>query len=178
MIQVKDKKFEIYIPGNKIRERIRELGQQISRDYAGEQPVLVGVLNGVYMFFSELTKAISIDIEVSFTRYASYHAGTTSSGEVKKLIGFNADNIKGRDIIIVEDIIDTGLTMNKLLQDVQEFSPRSVKVASLLHKPEALQKQTKIDYLGFEIENKFVVGFGLDYDELGRNLTDLYVLKK
>jgi len=175
-MRVKDKEFTVFIDREKLQQRVQDLGQQITQDHKGQVPVLVCVLNGAYMFFSDLTKSIDLQIEVSFTRYASYHSDTQSSGEVRKLIGFEAENIAGRDVIIVEDIIDTGLTMNKLLADVSAFGPKSVKVASLLFKPDALQHKTQIDYLGFEIADKFVVGYGLDYDGEGRNLCDLYQL--
>ncbi len=173
-MKIKDLDFRVYIPNEKINNRVEELAEQITWDFRGKSPVLVGVLNGCFMFLSDLVKEIDLDVEICFTKYSSYQS-TESSGKVIELIGF--DNvIKGKDVIIVEDIVDTGLTMGHLLKEIQKFSPKSVKVTALLYKPEALKHEAKIDYLGFEIKNKFVVGYGLDYDGFGRNLKDIYIL--
>lgn len=174
-MQVHDKTFEIYIHQQDIQARVHELGQQIAKDYAGKKPILVGVLNGAFIFLADLARAIPLDVEVSFIRFASY-SGTQSTGKIVKFMGFD-DRIKGKDIILVEDIVDTGHTMQYLLGEILAFSPNSVAVATLLFKKAALQVETKIDYTGFEIDNKFVLGYGLDYDELGRNLEHIYILK-
>ncbi|MDW7695804.1 hypoxanthine phosphoribosyltransferase [Flammeovirgaceae bacterium SG7u.111] len=173
-MQVHDKKFKIYIDDKAVSAKVKELGAQVMKDYEGKEPILIGVLNGAFMFLSELAKNIDMPAEFSFIKYSSY-IDTKSSGKVVQLIGFDRE-IEGRDVIIVEDIIDTGLTMKSLLGELIKYKPASIKLASLLFKPEALQTDVKIDYLGFEIKNEFVVGYGLDYNGLGRNLPHIYVL--
>lgn len=175
MIEIKDKKFIPFIDSAKLETRIKELGSEISRDFNGTQPVIIGVLNGAFMFLSDLSKAISIPAEISFVKISSYQ-GEHSSGEVKQLFGLEAD-IENREVIIVEDIVDTGLSMSYLLELIKNKKPKNVYVVTLLHKPEALEKDIKMDYIGFNIPNKFVVGYGLDYDGLGRNLAEIYQLK-
>lgn len=172
-IKVEDKEFEIFLENDTLNKRIRLLGIQMNVDYEGKCPLFIGILNGSFVFMADLIKEIDVPCEVAFMRVASYQ-GDSSSGKVKELIGLPED-IEGRDIIIVEDIVDTGLTLAYILKTIKEKHPASVKVASLLLKPEALQHEiTDLAYVGFEIPNEFVVGYGLDYNGLGRNLTDIY----
>ncbi|MGY6522477.1 MAG: hypoxanthine phosphoribosyltransferase [Mongoliitalea sp.] len=175
MITIKDKEFQPFINADNIQERLFTLGTDITKDYLDKTPLLIGILNGSFMFLSDLVKYISCPIEVSFIRVASYH-GTASTGEVKSIMGLNTD-IKGRHVIIVEDIVDTGLSMKKILEELESMHPESISVVTLLLKPEALKYPIDCKYVGFEIPNKFVVGYGLDYDGLGRNLPEIYQLK-
>ena len=172
-IQVEDKEFEIFLENDTINKRIRLMGIQLNVDYENKCPLVIGVLNGSFLFMADLIKEVNIPCEVAFMRVASYE-GTSSSGQVKELIGLPA-NIKDRDIIVVEDIVDTGLTLTHILKMIKEKNPASVKVASLLLKPTALKYEIEdLAYVGFEIPNEFVVGYGLDYNGLGRNLIDIY----
>jgi len=172
-IKVEDREFEIFLENDTINKRIRLLGIQLNVDYEGKCPLFIGILNGSFLFMADLIKEIEIPCEVAFMRVASYE-GTSSSGQVKELIGL-PDAIEGRDIIIVEDIVDTGLTLTHIVKTIKEKNPSSLKVASLLLKPAALQHEIdELYYVGFEISNEFVVGYGLDYNGLGRNLTDIY----
>lgn len=172
-IQVEDKEFEIFLENDTINKRIRLMGIQLNVDYENKCPLFIGVLNGSFLFMADLIKEVNIPCEVAFMRVASYE-GTSSSGQVKELIGLPA-NIKDRDIIVVEDIVDTGLTLTHILKMIKEKNPASVKVASLLLKPTALKYEIEdLAYVGFEIANEFVVGYGLDYNGLGRNLIDIY----
>jgi len=172
-IQVEDKEFEIFLENDTINKRIRLMGIQLNVDYENKCPLFIGVLNGSFLFMADLIKEVNIPCEVAFMRVASYE-GTSSSGQVKELIGLPA-NIKDRDIIVVEDIVDTGLTLTHILKIIKEKNPASVKVASLLLKPTALKYEIEdLAYVGFEIPNEFVVGYGLDYNGLGRNLIDIY----
>lgn len=173
-IQLRDKQFEILLPQAVIEERIKELAQEISRDYAGTCPIFLAILNGSFLFAAELLKAVPIECEITFLRVASYQA-TESTGKVTEVLGLKED-ITDREVIILEDIIDTGLTMAAIREQLLAQHPKSLAIASLFQKPEALQTPVVIEYLGFELENKFVLGYGLDYDGLGRNLSDLYVL--
>lgn len=146
----------------------------ISKDYEGRCPLFLVVLNGAFLFAGELVKHIPLTCEITFIRLSSY-SQTESTGKVKEIIGLD-DNIENRDIIIIEDIVDTGLTIAQLLKQIEDKKPKSVEIATLLHKPEALKTPVAMRYIGFEIENKFVVGYGLDYDGIGRNLDSIYVL--
>lgn len=176
MIDVGDKAFSLFIERKLIENRIAELAGQINQDYQEKRPLLVGVLNGSFMFASDLMKALTIPCEISFIKVASYHQ-TASSGWVTELFGLQED-AQNRHLIIVEDIVDTGLTMSGIIANLQQRNPESIEIATLLFKPTALQKNIHLKYVGFEIANRFVVGFGLDYAGLGRNLPDLYVLKE
>ena len=174
MKHIKDKNFVPFIESDKLQTRIKALAQQINKDYAGKNPLLIGVLNGSFMFIADLFKSIEIECEITFIRVSSYQQ-TESSGHIKQILGMNED-IKSRHVVIVEDIVDTGLTMQEVLGQLASKKPASIKIMTLLYKPDALKVPLKIDYAGFEIENKFVIGFGLDYDGLGRNLDAIYVL--
>lgn len=168
--------FEPYISRDQIDARVAELGKEITRDYAGKMPLFICVLNGAFPFASDLFRAFDDDGEIAFIRLQSY-SGTSSTGVIKEVLGLNAD-VKDRDVIIVEDIVDTGHTIDKLLKDIKAGNPKSVRVATLLFKPEALVKDVKPDYVAFEIPRKFVIGFGLDLDGVARNLNDIYTLKE
>ncbi len=171
-VKIKDKKFSIFISSDKIQKSIDDIAQKINNDVKGKTPLFVVVLNGAFMFAAELLKEININCEISFVKFSSYKK-TKSSLNVKKLIGLNED-IKGRTLIIVEDIVDSGITMDNFINDIKKYEPKDIKIATLLYKPKAFTKNFKVDYVGIEIPNDFVVGHGLDYDGLGRNLTDIY----
>jgi hypoxanthine phosphoribosyltransferase len=166
--------FEVFIEKSIIEKRISDLASEINRDYEGKCPLFLAILNGSFMFAAELMKSVSVSCEITFLRVSSYQA-TESSGKVVEILGLT-ENIEGRDIIVVEDIVDTGLTMIELKQQLLSQSPASLSIVTLFQKPEALKQPIDIQYIGFEIANKFVLGYGLDYDGLGRNLGDLYVL--
>jgi hypoxanthine phosphoribosyltransferase len=174
-IQVLDKSFEPYLKEAAIQEKITELAGQLNKEYAGKRPLFLSILNGAFLFTADLFKQITIEAEVSFIKLASYK-GTSSTGNVITAIGLDI-NVKDRDIIILEDIIDTGKTLHHYLPQLESMQPASVKIAVLLNKKDALLYPVQIDYACFEIPNKFVVGYGLDYDGLGRNSRDIYQLK-
>jgi hypoxanthine phosphoribosyltransferase len=176
MLRIKDKDFEVFIKNNQIQKRVMELGAQISSDFENKEPVFLPILNGAFLFAGDLIKEISINCEVSFIKTQSY-SGTESTGSVKKLIGLDLE-LKGRHVILVDDIVDTGLTMYSLIEEIKNHLPASIHIITLLLKPEALQKELEIKYVGFTIPTKFVVGYGLDYDRLGRNLKDIYQIIK
>lgn len=174
LIRVHDKQFEPYLTSEEIALRIKMVAQQINADYAGKKPLFIAILNGSFMFASDLFKEITIDAEICFIKLASYK-GSKSTGHVITAIGLDMDII-GRDVIVIEDIVDTGKTLNEFLPQIHHQQPASVKIVALLHKPDAMVYPVKIDYLGFSIPNKFVVGYGLDYDGLGRNIREIYRL--
>ncbi len=174
-VRVLDKDFEIYLSNEQIAARVGELGKRISADYEGKPLLLIGMLNGVFMFAADLIREIETPSEITFVRYKSY-SGIESTGQVNQLMGVNRD-LKDLHILIVEDIVDTGLTMKEALAYFKELNPKSIAVASLLLKPECLKVNLDVEYVGFEIPEKFVVGYGLDYDGYGRNLKDIYQLK-
>ncbi|MEO9474256.1 MAG: hypoxanthine phosphoribosyltransferase [Cyclobacteriaceae bacterium] len=171
-ITIWDKTFEPYISSLQIEKVINRLTDEINRDYAGQEVVLIGVLDGVILFFSDLTRRLKFDVTIELIKLKSYD-GTSSTGTVKELIGFN-QNLKGKKILIVEDIIDTGKTLEHLLKMLEKKSPASIEVVTLLLKPEVFGEKFPIKYVGKKIENKFVVGFGMDYDGKGRQLPDIY----
>jgi len=173
-IKVHDKQFVPFLTEEEIQGRIKEMAEAISKDYADKKPLFISILNGSFMFSADLFKYLTIDAEISFIKLASYK-GVKSTGHVVTAIGLDHDLIE-RDIVILEDIVDTGKTLTAFLPQLQHHQPTSLKIAALLHKPEAMQYPIKIDYLGFSIPNKFVVGYGLDYDGLGRNLKEIYQL--
>lgn len=168
--------FEPYITRQQIDSRINELAREIERDCQGSTPLFLCVLNGAFPFASDLFRAVDIDAEISFIRLKSYE-GMGSTGVVKEVIGLQ-ENIEGRTVIVVEDIVDTGNTIAKLLDTLKSHNPAQIKVATLLFKPEALQTDVNPDYIGFSIPKKFIIGFGLDLDGMARNLNDIYVLKE
>jgi hypoxanthine phosphoribosyltransferase len=173
-IKIADLEFEPLINAETIEERVKAIGIQLNEDFKQSVPVFVGVLNGSFLFIADLIKQISIPCEISFTKLASYYGGTTSSLKIRDDIDLIVD-IKGRDVLIIEDIVDTGNTLHYLIDKLKQRGPASIKVCSLLLKPAALQKKIEeLKYVGFEIENEFVVGYGLDYQEMGRNLDAIY----
>ncbi|CAN5642000.1 hypoxanthine phosphoribosyltransferase [soil metagenome] len=173
-VKIHDKEFRISIHSKDIQSRIAALGKQVSEEMNGKKPMFVAVLNGAFLFAADLLKHVSCECEITFVRVSSY-AGTQSTGQVRNLIGLN-ENIEGRTIIIIEDIVDTGDTAMYLFNELKKQQPAEIKIASLLLKPNALKHDLKVDYTGFEVPNDFLVGFGLDYDGIGRNLNDIYTL--
>jgi hypoxanthine phosphoribosyltransferase len=174
LIQVHGKSFEPYLTADMIAAAIKRMAGAINHDYAGKRPLFIGILNGAFMFASDLFKELTVEAEICFIKLASYK-GTKSSGHVTTSIGLDIDLFE-RHVIVIEDIIDTGRTLSEFLPQLQRQQPASLKMAALLHKPEATVYPINIDYLGFTIPNKFVVGYGLDYDGLGRNLKEIYRL--
>ncbi|RZK49029.1 MAG: hypoxanthine phosphoribosyltransferase [Pedobacter sp.] len=172
-IEIEGKKFDLFLEKDTIDKRNRLLGVQINVDYEGKRPILLGILNGSFMFMSDLLKEINLACEISFMQVSSYK-GDQSTGEVKEIIGLSS-TLKGRDILIVEDIIDSGHTLQFIIEKLKTLEPASIQVCTLLFKPNAVKVDIpEIAYIGFEISNEFVVGYGLDYDGLGRNLKDIY----
>lgn len=172
-VTLRDKTFELFIPYEKLMAAIDELGRRINADYKDKElPLFLGVLNGSFMFMSELMQRIEFNCELSFVKLVSYR-GTKSTGKVSELIGL-ADNLEGRHIIVVEDIVDTGESVDHLLRSLTGHNPASIEIATLLFKPQAYTKELPITYSAMSIPNDFIVGFGLDYDQLGRNLRDIY----
>jgi hypoxanthine phosphoribosyltransferase len=174
IIQVKDKSFKPYLSAEQISTQIKKIAAQINIDYADKRPIFIAILNGAFMFAADLFKDITIDAEISFIKIASY-VGTKSTGNVITSIGLD-ESLKDRHVIIIEDIVDTGTTLFKFLPQLRDQHPASLKLAVLLNKPESIQHPIKIDYLGFSVPDKFLLGFGLDYDGLGRNLPAIYQL--
>lgn len=175
VIKLHDKKFRIMIPAEKIDEAVAAVARRINADYCGkETPLFVGVLNGSFMFMSDLIKKIEFNNELSFVKLSSYE-GTASSGCVKSLIGLN-NSIEGRHVIIVEDIVDTGESIEHMVRELQAHKPASVEVCTLFFKPGSYRKELPIKYRAMEIGNEFIVGYGLDYNQLGRSLKDIYVV--
>ena len=173
-ITVKDKVFEISIPHEKILEQVHILAKKINHDLKGQNPLFICVLNGSFIFAADLLKKINIDCGISFIKLASYQ-GTSSTGDVKTLVGLDGD-IKNRVVVIIEDIVDTGNTIVALVNQLSAYNPKDIKIATLLYKPDAYDKNIKIDYIALKVPNDFLVGYGLDYDGLGRNLESIYSL--
>jgi hypoxanthine phosphoribosyltransferase len=174
VIKVHDKSFETYLSEETIIKRVKELSAKISQDYAGQRPLFIAILNGSFMFAADLFKNLSIEAELCFIKLASYK-GMKSSGNVVTSIGLE-DDLFGKEVIIVEDIVDTGKTLHNFLPQLLHQQPKSLKIATLLHKSEATKYTLTLDYVGFDIPDKFVVGYGLDYDGLGRNLKEIHQL--
>lgn len=173
-VTILDKTFETSIPEAEILERVKRVAEQINKDMAGKNPLFLAVLNGSFIFAADLMRFINIPSEISFVKLASYE-GTTSTGEIKEVIGLNED-ISGRDVIIVEDIVDTGSTMKRMLETLGTRNPRSLHICTLLLKPGKLAVPLNVEYVTMEIPNDFIVGYGLDYDQQGRSLRDIYTL--
>jgi len=174
VIKVHDKIFETYLSEETIQQKIKEIGADLNADYKGKRPLFIAILNGAFMFASDLFKQLEIDAEICFIKLVSYR-GMKSSGKIITSIGL-VDDLFGRDVILVEDIVDTGKTLHQFLPKLMHQQPASLRIAALLHKPAASVYPIKIDYLGFSIPDKFVVGYGLDFDGLGRNLREIYQL--
>ncbi len=176
VVKIHDREFVKSISREEIAAQVKRVAERINKDYAGKRPLLLGVLNGCFMFASDLMKELEIECEISFVKFSSYQ-GTDTTGAVNQVMGLN-ESIEGRDVIIVEDIVDTGLTMHNMLQTLAESKPASLAIASLFLKPARLRVPVEVKYSAFEIPDRFIVGYGLDYDGLGRNLPDVYDVKE
>ena len=177
MIQINDKSFEVFIRENELQEKIKMLAARINDEYQGKEVIFIAILNGAFMFAADLLKSITLPCEISFVKVSSYHGGMSTTGRVDELIGLNA-SIENKEVIILEDIVDTGITIDKIITLLKAESPASVKVCTLLYKPDAFKGKKAPELVGITIPNKFVVGYGLDYDEKGRNLREIYQLKE
>lgn len=174
VIQIKDKRFKTFIPEEQIMKEVARVADEINRDLSGTNPLFISVLNGSFMFTADLMKHLTMPCEVSFVKLASYE-GTSSTGKVKELVGLG-DDITGRTVVIVEDIVDTGLTMKQLVETLRARGPKDIKIATLLVKSDKLKVELDINYVAMNIPNDFIVGYGLDYDGLGRNYRDIYTV--
>jgi hypoxanthine phosphoribosyltransferase len=174
IVKIKDKSFKVSIPETEIKSRVKALAEQINKDLAGKNPLFLCVLNGSFIFAADLLREITIPSNISFVKLASYQ-GTTSTGKVKKIIGLNED-LTGRTIVIIEDIVDTGHTMKQMLESLGTHNPASVHICTLFVKPDKLEEPLDIDYFAFSIPDDFIVGYGLDYDQEGRGLKDIYTI--
>lgn len=177
MIQINDKSFEVFIRENELQEKIKTLAARINDEYQGKEVIFIAILNGAFMFAADLLKSITLPCEISFVKVSSYHGGMSTTGRVDELIGLNA-SIENKEVIILEDIVDTGITIDKIITLLKAESPASVKVCTLLYKPDAFKGKKAPELVGMSIPNKFVVGYGLDYDEKGRNLREIYQFKE
>jgi len=175
-IKVKDKTFSVSISERAIKRQIKRIAEKINRDYEGQEPVFLAVLNGSFIFAADLLREIDLPCEISFVKLASYE-GTSSTGSIREVIGLNID-ITGRPVIIIEDIVDTGLTMAHMLETLQSQNPASIDICTLLLKPSKLQVKLDVRYCCMQIPDDFVVGYGLDYDGFGRNTKDIYTIVK
>lgn len=173
-IQVKDRIFKKYLREDEIQTIVKSVADQISHDYSNRSPILCPVLTGSYLFVADLTRYIEFDAEVAFVRYSSY-SGMSSTGKVKTILGF-PQKCKGRDVIIVEDIVDSGISMEYMIEELKKLEPASIAICTFFFKPNNFQKDFKVDYVGKEIPNDFIVGYGLDYDGVGRTYRDVYVV--
>ena len=173
-VKIKDKSFRVSIPESEILKRVKAVAEKINKDMAGRNPLLLAVLNGSFVFAADLMRMLTIPCEISFVKLASYQ-GTTSTGKVKEVIGINED-LTGRTVIIVEDIVETGLTIKRMIESLGTRNPESVHICTLLLKPACLKVPLDIEYAAMEIPNDFILGYGLDYDQQGRNLRDIYTV--
>jgi len=176
-VNVNGEEFRVYLTHEEIQQRIRQIGQKLSKDFHDKRPIFIGILNGSYIFLADLMRYVHIPCEVDFLKLSSYGDEKVSSGQVRDLKEIDA-NIKGRHIILVEDIIDTGLSMNYLVQKMKGYEPASLTVVTLLHKAEATVHDVQIDHVAFKIPNLFVLGYGLDFAQEGRNLAQIYILNE
>ena len=174
VVKIKDKTFKTSIPEAQILERVKAVAERINTDMADKNPLLLAMLNGSFVFAADLMRELTVPCEISFVKMSSYQ-GTSSTGKVKQLLGLNED-IKGRTVIIVEDIVESGLTLKTLLETLKEKEPADVQICTLLFKPDCLQVPLDIKYVAMEIPNDFILGYGLDYDQQGRNLRDIYTV--
>ena len=172
-IKVSDTEFAPFIPQEKIENEIHRIASEIKRDTMNQEPLFLVMLNGAFMFAAELFKSLDMPCEMAFVKYKTY-VGTHSTGKPNEMLGIEPEKVNGRNIVIVEDIVDSGFTMNELLKDLNKKGAKSIKIASMMFKPKALKYDFKIDYVGMEIGNDFIVGYGLDYNEYGRNLKEIY----
>lgn len=174
IVKIKDKSFKTSIPEAEILKKVQVVADRLNKDYAGKKPVFLAVLNGAFIFAADLMRMITVPSEISFVKYASYE-GTSSTGSMKTLMGLNQD-LAGRHVVIVEDIVDSGFTMAHMIEDLKKKNPASIEICSLLVKPGNLKVDLDINYAVMEIPNDFIVGYGLDYDQEGRNLRDIYTI--
>lgn len=174
-MKIHDKEFVKYIDNQKIGQRLSKIASEINEDYKGRNPLFIAILNGSFMVAGDLMKKIDLECEISFVKVSSY-TDMESTGDVKKLIGLN-ENIFNRDVILIEDIVDSGRTIHKMLEEFKALGAKSMEIAALLHKPDSTKVDISVKYCGFEIPELFVVGYGLDYNGFGRNLEDIYQLK-
>ena len=174
VVKILDKTFKTSIPEAEIKKHVKEVADRINYDMAGKNPLLIAVLNGSFIFAADLMRMITIPCEISFVKLASYE-GTTSSGKITEVLGINED-LNGRTVIIVEDIVDTGLTMKRMIETLGTRNPKSIHICTLLLKPDKLTVDLDIEYAAMQIPNDFIVGYGLDYDQQGRNLPDIYTV--
>ncbi len=174
IVQVHDKHFEPFISEARIQKEVTRIAEEMNRDLADKDPIFLGILNGAFMFASDLYKQLTFPCQITFLKLASY-SGTKSTGTVKQLIGINRD-LKDRVVVVLEDIVDTGVTLETIIRQLSGYQPKEIRVATFLHKPEATVKEVKLDYVGMEIPNDFILGYGLDYDGYGRNFKEIYQL--
>ena len=174
IVKIKDKSFKTFIPEEEILKRVKIVADKLNKDMEGKNPLFLAVLNGSFVFAADLMRYITIPCEISFVKLASYQ-GTASTGQVKEIFGINED-LQGRTVVIIEDIVDTGRTMKRMLESLGTRSPESLHICTLLLKPEKLESPLDIEYVAMEIPNDFIVGYGLDYDQQGRNLRDIYTV--
>jgi hypoxanthine phosphoribosyltransferase len=174
VIRVHGKKFRMFITEAQIQNEVTRIANEMNRDLADKDPIFLGILNGAFMFASDLYKQLTFPCQITFLKLASY-SGTYSSGSVKQLIGIGQD-LKDRVVVVLEDIVDTGVTLETIIRQLSGYQPREIKVATLLHKPEATLTEVKLDYLGMNIPNDFILGYGLDFDGYGRNFKEIYQL--
>lgn len=173
-IKIKDKSFRVFMQETDIKQRVKALAEQMSKDLEGKNPIFLGVLNGSFIFAADLMREMTIPCEISFVKLASYQ-GTTSTGKVKEVIGISED-LSGRTVVIVEDIVESGHTMKQMIESLGTRNPASVHICALFFKPEKLQEELDLDYVAFRIPDDFILGYGLDYDGLGRELKDVYAI--
>ncbi|MEA4936940.1 MAG: hypoxanthine phosphoribosyltransferase [Paludibacter sp.] len=173
-IQIHDKKFTLSITEAEIQAAVKRVGEAINRDMPDSNPLFICVLNGAFMFAGDLMKTVNFPCEITFVKLSSYE-GLMTTGSVKEVIGLN-ESVVGRNVVVVEDIVDTGITMEKIISSLQAKGAKSIKVATFLQKPEALQRDIQVDYVAMKIPNQFIVGYGLDYDGYGRNLKEIYTV--
>jgi hypoxanthine phosphoribosyltransferase len=174
VIQIKDKKFALSIEETEILAAVSKVADAINQDLAGKDPLFICVLNGAFMFAGDLMKRINVPCEITFVKLSSYD-GLYTTGTVKEVIGLN-ESVVGRNVVVVEDIVDTGITMERILSSLHAKGAKEIKVATFLQKPDALQRDIQVDYVAMKIPNDFIVGYGLDYDGYGRNLKDIYTV--
>jgi len=175
-IKILDKEFKPYLSAAEIQTKISVIASKLNKQLDGKDPLFMGILNGSFMFASDLYKQITVPSQITFLKLASYQ-GTGSTGKVKRLIGINED-IKDKTVVIIEDIVDTGVTLDSIIKQLRGYEPKEIIVVTLMFKPEAYTKKFKVDYFAFDIPNDFIVGYGLDYDGYGRNLADIYVINE
>ena len=173
-IQIHDKQFALSITENEIQAAVKRVGEEINRDLSDSNPLFICVLNGAFMFAGDLMKTVNFPCEITFIKLSSYE-GLYTTGNVKEVMGLN-ESVVGKNVIVVEDIVDTGITMEKIINSLNAKGAKSIKVATFLQKPEALQRDIQVDYVAMKIPNQFIVGYGLDYDGYGRNLKEIYTV--